>query len=126
MNSLYDYFDKMIDKNKISHSFLIGNVKFDDVKNDLYKICLSYTFYEIIFLSSHALDIIIGSRYSMSPPIGIPYDNLDTLTLYFSNIFWMYNDVTSPSIDGFNAIIISFTSSLILFFIKLSIFIHLW
>lgn len=44
MNSLYDYFNKQIDKTKISHSFLIGNVKFDDIKNDLYKIFNEFIF----------------------------------------------------------------------------------
>ena len=44
MNSLYNYFDKLIDKNKITHSFLIGNVRFDDVKNDLYKVFSKFIF----------------------------------------------------------------------------------
>ena len=44
MNNLYEYFNKNIDKNKFSHSFLIGNVRFDDVKNDLYKIFNEYIF----------------------------------------------------------------------------------
>ena len=44
MNNLYDYFDKIINKDKLSHSFLIGNVRFDDVKNDLYKIFSKFIF----------------------------------------------------------------------------------
>lgn len=44
MNNLYDYFNKIIKKDKITHSFLIGNVRFDDVKNDLYKIFNTFIF----------------------------------------------------------------------------------
>ena len=44
MNTLYDYFSKKINKDKLSHSFLIGNVRFDDVKNDLYKIFNEFIF----------------------------------------------------------------------------------
>ena len=44
MNSLYDYFNCINDKNKISHSYLIGNVNFDTVKNDLYKIFSDFIF----------------------------------------------------------------------------------
>ena len=44
MNSLYDYFKNYIDEDKLSHSFLIGNVKFDDIKDDLYKIFNKFIF----------------------------------------------------------------------------------
>ena len=58
----------------------------------------------------------------MSVPIGRPYDSLETFTSNFSNIFCKYWDVISPSIEGFNAIIISFTLVFILLFIKFYIF----
>lgn len=53
MNNLYDYFNKFINKDKVSHSFLIGNVRFDDVKNDLYKIFNEYIFNSNIDIESN-------------------------------------------------------------------------
>ena len=44
MNSLYDYFNNIIDNNKLSHSFLIGNITFDEIKNDLYKVFNNFIF----------------------------------------------------------------------------------
>ena len=34
-NTIYDYFNTMNKSNKINQSFLIGNVSFDDIQNDL-------------------------------------------------------------------------------------------
>lgn len=53
MNNLYDYFNKFVSKDKVSHSFLIGNVRFDDVKNDLYKIFNEYIFNSNIDIESN-------------------------------------------------------------------------
>ena len=35
LKELYSYFSNLYDENKMSHSFLIGNVVFDDIKEDL-------------------------------------------------------------------------------------------
>ena len=43
--------------------------------------------YEILFLLFKAIDKVIGSKYSISAPIGIPYAILETITLVFSNNF---------------------------------------
>lgn len=53
MNNLYDYFDKIVNNNKLSHSFLIGNVRFDDVKNDLYKVFNKFIFNSNIDVESN-------------------------------------------------------------------------
>ncbi len=47
MNSLYDYFNSQIDTTKLSHSFLIGNVCFDEIKDDLYKVFNKFIFNNI-------------------------------------------------------------------------------
>ena len=44
MNKLYDYFEKLYKEDKISQAFLIGNVLFDDVKDDLNKIFKEFIF----------------------------------------------------------------------------------
>lgn len=38
LDKFRDYFDLMFNENKLAHSFLIGNVIFDDIKNDLNEI----------------------------------------------------------------------------------------
>ncbi len=38
LDKFKDYFDLMFDENRLAHSFLIGNVLFDDIKNDLNEI----------------------------------------------------------------------------------------
>ncbi len=38
MIDLYNYFENLVKNNKLSHSFLIGNVFFDDIKEDFTKI----------------------------------------------------------------------------------------
>ena len=35
LDKFKDYFDLMFNENRLAHSFLIGNVLFDDIKNDL-------------------------------------------------------------------------------------------
>ena len=45
--------------------------------------------YDIFLRSASALSRVKISRYSISAPIGIPYDNLDIVTFLFSNIFFM-------------------------------------
>ena len=44
LNKLYDYFEKLYKEDKISQAFLIGNVLFDDVKDDLNKIFKEFIF----------------------------------------------------------------------------------
>ena len=66
---------------------------------------------EIIFRSSKALNNVAISKYSISAPIGKPYDSLDILTFFFSKAFFIYKIVVSPSIDDFKASINSGFSS---------------
>ena len=65
-------------------------------------------FYEILFLFDKAIDNVIGSRYSISAPIGIPYAIFETITFEPSSNLDIYNAVVSPSNVGLIAIIISF------------------
>ena len=44
MNNLYDYFKKITDENKLVQSFLIGNITYDDIKDDLIKIINEFIF----------------------------------------------------------------------------------
>ena len=44
MNNLSKYFEQLADNDKISHSFLIGNVNFDDIKDELFKVINKYIF----------------------------------------------------------------------------------
>ena len=69
-----------------------------------------YFNYEILFLLLSAIDNVIGSKYSISAPIGIPYAILDTRTFVLSNNLEIYNAVVSPSNVGLIAIITSFIS----------------
>ena len=44
MNNLYDYFEKIFNDDKLVQSYLIGNTKFDDIKEELFKIFNSFFF----------------------------------------------------------------------------------
>ena len=44
LNNLSDYFDKLSNVDKISHSFLIGNVSFDEIKDQLFEVINKYIF----------------------------------------------------------------------------------
>ena len=44
MNKIYKYFQNLDEKNMISHSFLIGNVTIDEIKNDLFKTINKFIF----------------------------------------------------------------------------------
>ncbi len=44
MNNLYDYFKKIIEEDKLVQSFIIGNTKFDDIKDELFKVFKSFFF----------------------------------------------------------------------------------
>ena len=44
MNSLYSYFENVINENKLVQSYLIGNTKFDDIKEELFKVFNSFFF----------------------------------------------------------------------------------
>ena len=66
-----------------------------------------FLFYAISFLSSKALDNVKLSIYSISAPMGTPLANLVIFIPVFSNTFFMYKDVISPSTFGLKAKIIS-------------------
>lgn len=44
MNSLYSYFENVFNENKLVQSYLIGNTKFDDIKEELFKVFNSFFF----------------------------------------------------------------------------------
>jgi DNA polymerase-3 subunit delta' len=44
LNNLYDYFKKIIEEDKLVQSFIIGNTKFDDIKDELFKVFKSFFF----------------------------------------------------------------------------------
>ncbi len=44
MNTLYSYFENAFNENKIVQSYLIGNTKFDDIKEELYKVFNTFFF----------------------------------------------------------------------------------
>ena len=76
MNNLYDYFINNVDKDKFSHSFLIGNVNYDEIKEDLYKI-----FNHFIFNNSINEDLSNNADiYIIKPENGIiPKDSIKQL-----------------------------------------------
>ena len=42
MDKLLNYFDNLYENNKISHSYLIGNVFYDDIKEQLSEVISKY------------------------------------------------------------------------------------
>ena len=62
MINIYDYFNKMIDINRLSHSFLIGNTTFEEIKNDLYKVINEYIFKDNVELDSNPDLYVIRSE----------------------------------------------------------------
>lgn len=44
MNNLYSFFENAFNDNKLVQSYLIGNTKFDDIKEELYKVLSSFFF----------------------------------------------------------------------------------
>ena len=44
MNNLYSFFENVVSENKLVQSYLIGNTKFDDIKNQLYEVFNSFFF----------------------------------------------------------------------------------
>ena len=51
MNNLYNFFENAYNEDKLVQSYLIGNTKFDDIKEELYKV-----FNEFFFKSNSNLD----------------------------------------------------------------------
>ena len=84
MNNLYEYFNKTINKDKLAHSFLIGNVRFDDVKNDLYRIFNEFIFNNNIDIESNP-DI-----YIITPPE-------DKETISKDSILDLINEISTTS-----------------------------
>ncbi len=44
MNNLYNYFENVFNEKKLVQSYLIGNTKFDDIKDELYNVFSSFFF----------------------------------------------------------------------------------
>ena len=44
MNNLYDYFKNIIDDNKLVQSFLIGNVTYEEIKDELIRVINEFIF----------------------------------------------------------------------------------
>lgn len=53
MNVLCDYFKKIYENDKLSQSFLIGNVSYEEIKNDLEEIISKYIFCEQIKIENN-------------------------------------------------------------------------
>lgn len=53
MNNLCDYFKKINENNKLSQSFLIGNVSYDEIKEELEEIISKYIFNEEIKIENN-------------------------------------------------------------------------
>lgn len=59
---LHDYFKKLHDSNKLTQAFLIGNVKFNDVKDSLESVLSDYFFHNDIKISDNSDIIILGEE----------------------------------------------------------------
>ena len=107
MNNLYDYFNSINDKNKISHSFLIGNVNFDAVKNDLYKIISDFIFKKDVDENGSPDVYIIRPKKGIIPKDDIKdlISEISTTSQFYNNKVYIIDGAEKLNDYSYNAIL---------------------
>ena len=107
MTNLYDYFNDMIDINKLSHSFLIGNTTFDEIKNDLYKIINEYIFKDNKELDSNPDLYLIRSEKGNIPKDSIKelINEISTTSQFNNNKVYIIDSAEDLNDYSYNAIL---------------------
>ena len=107
MQKIYQYFEKLYNENRMTQAFLIGNVIYDDIKNDLEETINKFIFKNNILLEENPDIYIIKTEdgYLSKEKIKELLKNLSTTSQFNNTKLYIIEDCEKMSDTVYNAML---------------------